>query len=747
LGVSISAVELTERTEGHEYEQAELHDREQASASAIDAGLNERYAVWNEAIGRRYFTARSRRRPVYLSLDDGELRELGSELGVSPSDAASSFAASVCEEFRPGQWGGAYQRFTRAAQVWRKAGCSGYPPFLGLLGLAVLAASRMAASADQGILATNYYRRYNQLIGDDRRGRPPGYTSTRELWRDLSRWLDVDLDGRYGLSTITEPTTQRDTYIGYAISQCLLREADRNRLSHFFTAVGLEPGTEVDERQLLTLLRNWARAGTGFSAQGFRVIHSDELAPYVTAIVAAEFERWDGLERDEAGRRSGQIALVVGISRGGHLITTSLFPSQGEGFPEGHWDVISGAGAGGTADLRSLGAGWFQRLDEVAPASAIVEGIKLRHGDFVLAYVPAPIVPLREDRELPGWASVRQITASEPHGILCSPDFQQQTLDFLEQHADPGWRVLPASTALPEDWTLVERVVVPGPVPGIKGPLARLAPQSGVAPRLSGGLRVARGQYLHGGEPDVLLPPELGTAQVVVDGRSYNAVGLLKLAELGLRTGEHTVTVGGVTRRFITFDGFPAAVSGTGSLGYVFKKPTRHVLEYPEPVEIPAASPPRGTIYVSGAFVAGASEDLPRLPEVPILLRSGFASHDVLGAAVGDVRHVSDPPQRQWLRALKLSQQFFDQPLPFEPQWLVIHGGIGIRVRPLRDPPLSPVSTKGERPPDSGDEHPNVLDWARTILSAAQAPPVNEIEHEAVWGEYVRAAEAILADA
>jgi hypothetical protein len=193
---------------------------------------NHAYQVWNRTLARRFFRTDCAGRPAYLSVDDEELEELAPQIGIEPKGAAASLAEAVKREFSNSQTSGLYREFLRAATEWRKDP-GGPPPYIALLGSAVLAGSRMARDETQGVASHNYYRRYNELFGrDPGAGQPQGFEQLGRLWRDLDRWLDEDNSGRLGTSTV--PEHPFPAHVGYPISQCLLRESDRRRLTEFF---------------------------------------------------------------------------------------------------------------------------------------------------------------------------------------------------------------------------------------------------------------------------------------------------------------------------------------------------------------------------------------------------------------------------------------------------------------------------------------------------------------------------------
>ena len=290
---------------------------EQRRTREANGVVNTAYEAWNSALAQRYFSTAHAHKPVYLSVDDDGLGELEARVGSGGGgEPADELAAAVRTTLRHDS--SLFASYLAQRTRWRKDGCEGPPPYTGLLALCVLAASRMARDPVKGIERTAYYPQLNPLLHLPRfDGMPPGFNQVEDLWRDLGRWLDEDCAGARGTSTATTHYFFR--HIGWPISQCLLREADRRRLTEFFRAIGLEPRTEIEPAQLWTLFLNWAREGCGLSDQALAVIRSarPEVATQIADIIQREFEVWDGELLDARGRRRGEIALVLEVSRGG----------------------------------------------------------------------------------------------------------------------------------------------------------------------------------------------------------------------------------------------------------------------------------------------------------------------------------------------------------------------------------------------------------------------------------------------
>jgi hypothetical protein len=707
-----------------------------AGASA-ESGL-EPYEAWNKAIADRYFHDDNRDKPVYLAIDDDEITELLAQVGGSgPAD--ESLAAAVRGTLSRGD-----SRFVGhlvARTEWRRSGMNGPPPYVAVLALCVLAASRMARDPEAGIAPHAYYPQLNPLLNLPRfGGMPPGFDQLESLWTDLCHWLDRDLSGRLGTSTASTHSFFKN--IGWPISQCLLREADRRRLPDFFRAVALEPHVEIDVGQLWMLFLNWAREGCGLSEQGLRVVRkaTGEVAEQMAEIIKREFDVWDGELRDAQGRRRGNIALVLEISRGGRRTVAKLVPRKPEGFPErARWQLVGGQ----DVEIAAAGEEWYQPL-QIEPNRAILtSGISMSSNGFALAYEPGPVVPLRASLGVEGWASVRQATALEEHCVVTTEALLPRVQEFLTRYAESGWRVSDHKGTLPGGWRVIERVKITRAVPEVDEDLRRLAPRLHTATRLEGGLQIAPRQYLTGGEPDLWITVERGErTEIQLDERRFAAsedVLEVKLATLDppIEQGDHEIVAGGIRRRFSTLSGFPVAIpAGAGSLGQVLE---RHGAYRPSSVDaerLPSDGPRRGQVFVCGASATAHLGDLPEAVHPPVLVPVGFANYTLLGAHPGDVLTLVPPEEPSWLRGIGLEAQcqFFDQPVPFQAEWLVLEGRLGTQIRALRLPPREPDATQ---PSPTGSRGEGLTAaWSEAIRDAGTAGARPRTFGE-IWDEYV----------
>lgn len=679
--------------------------------------MNASYEAWNLVLAERFYRPDCAGRPVYLSVDDEELEELASSAGAAAEAGAESLIEAVKREFTSSPSLGLYGEFFRAARTWRKGGNHGPPPYIAMLSVAVLAGSRMARDPQAGVASHNFYRRYNELIGyPPDSGQPAGFEELGRLWKDLDRWLrEIQAEG-LGSSTIPEYPTP--AHVGYPISQCLLRESDRRRLTEFFRSVGLEPGDDITASELFSYLRNWTRPGCGLSEPAVKVISgaSSSVADEIGKIARAELAGWRGEVLDERGRRRGELALVLELKQGGHWIKAAFWPKRPEDFPE---QVEVKARSGDGIGLSAVSDDWYGPIALPVRNKDMDDGLVLDGAEHSFAYRGSRVVPLRASEELGRWVSVPQVVATEPHCVIVHAAILEPVRKFLSNHAEPGWHEAPGGGNLPADWRVLDSVRITSPASPSEPYLRPLAPRFGTASSFEGGLRIRASQYLLGGEPDLWITVAPGDEpEVMVDGEPVALSGpitQIRLSQRALTAGDHSVAIGGLTRHFTTFAGFEvAAPSGSGSLAHILKKARGYAPLGAGPQGLPAGEQPRGTVRVSGAAVIADSADLPEPPTPPVLLPAGFQKYAVLGRHPGEILPAFQPVEPGWLGGIGVKDQFqyFDQAVSFEVQWLIVTGSSGTQVSAIRRPPLAPLTRDGADPRQ-------VEQWRAAIAEAA----------------------------
>ena len=186
------------------------------------------YWKWNQAIAEYFTGSLPPGSRVYLSLDSESLTLIGEQFFHDEPEQGwrNDFVSCLRNQLVRGT-----RVNTDRLELHHRS--TGIPNCVALLGSYVLAAYDMADDEKNGVDARDFFSRLRVILGidsDDRR--PSGITSQLEeqLWTNWNRWLT-----RKNLipTAVPGPKGPRK-YINYPISQCLLRQADRDRLTRVF---------------------------------------------------------------------------------------------------------------------------------------------------------------------------------------------------------------------------------------------------------------------------------------------------------------------------------------------------------------------------------------------------------------------------------------------------------------------------------------------------------------------------------
>jgi hypothetical protein len=607
---------------------------------------------WCEALAARFFGSQSAQLPVLFFIDEDLLVDLhpSRDKAVAVESLSRAVRSGLVQPLPNGYFAG----LERQGQRWKLAGGEGTPPFLHLLAVCVLAATRMGTGK---VAPSNYRHHLCTLLGLNDAEMPAGFrASLYYLWDTLTWWLDVRNSGALGISTVVED--KRFTHIGYPISQTLFRRSDARQLDDFFRWIGLRPGEEIDDDILVAHFRAWA-PGQGLSAGAVRMLAEPQFDAAIARILAAYARHWDGTRSDTAATRCATLRIVV---RAHPSVSLGLLALQPEGYPE----RLQGA-SGGRNVTASAEDGVFAVRGEVEPRM-LVKGLRLGAGECQLLLEGAHVHTLRLDADLGGWASVSFIEPGERHWILVSPEERVDVLAQLDRTAqDPG-----RSGAGPDalrNWTVVRNVVFDGAAE-LSGALASQRPTHRHRLTLRGGLPLASpGAYLEGGAPDLWLPTVSEGGELIprLDGAPLSAQSeQIRLADQIEPSGgaTHVVEWAGVKRSFMTVVS-ARRIPPEGAV------PT-HALDLDAEGHVTAhraaTAAGDGAVRVRGALVDGPGA---RWRHAPVLLNRGAQNAWLIGAASGDVVAASVPRTPVWLRRAGLYDRLYEARADFEVAWVV----------------------------------------------------------------------------
>jgi hypothetical protein len=612
------------------------------------------YIEWTEALAGYFFAPSRANQPTPFFVDEDALEE------IQGSDAVEDLVASVRAYLVPLEGGNPYRNILSVSRSWDRAAGTDAFPGLPLLSIAVLAATRMAREGD--MRSTNYYRRYRQLLGIEGEGAPPGYADTfPELWIMFSRWLDTRLQGSLGRSTVKKHPYLAN--IGFALSQALFREADRQRLTEFFSWLDIGESDEIEDEELLTFFGIWTHRFQRVSPGCVRMLEDETYRQDLLEILRGELDRWEGAVIDDAGRQVSPIVPVIQLGTRTSLRFLARCP---DGFPErGVFRSTSGT----EFRLEATQDGWYEPAI-AASAAALSSGLSLVADGFRLMYEGGNVVPLRQDPALGVWTAAKSVIPDEPHLALADRAMVEGVRRFLVTHADEQVRERPAPV---DGWTIFGPFAISHAIldPVSEG-LERLVPSIKDRPSLVGGLLLAHQLYLLGGEPDLWIAPSESERPVTIDDHRELVGplgGRIRLRDLNLPAGRHEIVVGPSR---LSMETIPTRGSvrpaGTGSLAWQLDPGPGHAPRQTGPSPLPEGG--GVTLGIIGPAILGDPDVVPAHTPAPLILKGG-RRYIVLGAASGEIVRFRPPSTPRWMVSLELFPNGFEHTPSFDVAWVL----------------------------------------------------------------------------
>jgi hypothetical protein len=495
------------------------------------------YDWWQKLLADRYFGPQRNGRPVLLFIDDKEAASLFEQAPDGIVDLRSAVVAEI-------DWyGKAFEQVLRRVGVWKKEKRQYHepPPFLPLLAVSVLAATRMRGDGSRG--RRPYYDRLAEVLApkdkvpvDVREHLKRDYDSVRDMWESLGNWL-MDTEGKYGIRTFYAP--KGFERIGYAMSQAIMCADDNDRLVPFFQEHGGKSGQELVE-----LLRVWP--GRHRLSRACRdALESDDRHPVLaelleTLATAVSSALEDARPGKGALARSHTLQIVADQDQQRRWeLSCKILYREG---------IIRDAlrHDGGTLHVAfEEGRKYYQLSGDLPDVATVLDTGFTATGKHMRISVPRrskPII-LQQDPS-GGYVETANPQPDVPSLILYSAALEKAAKELMEEKAGYEWE--PGDPSDVPGWFVIDRIEFDAE----EG-------QRGRRFRLKGGLRVrrhlGRNHFLAGGEPDLVPPADADV--VKVDGRAIPIGGKpLRLRDLGLAPGEHTVELDGHRRTFVTHE-------------------------------------------------------------------------------------------------------------------------------------------------------------------------------------------------
>lgn len=480
------------------------------------------YGELNKVVNEIIFGGTYAAAPVYLSLEDDERDGLASCLGVPP-DKLDVYVGTVVAATLDFGVANIYRMHQLQLRKWQRQNMDTAPPFSALLLTLTLAAERMRN--DGAYSATNYYQRLFEVLGtrtnhQKQRIRFAG-KYTRQFWHALNLWL-TEFDYAFGKPTAKQVNSW--AYVSYALSQSLVRQADRVKFHNLFAQFGLSPNDKLSESEIMLYLHEWM-AGSGPSRWLKRLWESPDIRERIASAALDELEHWDGRSADaEFGvtnyrrlswlailrrfpRPSVQLHLVAGASDDEPGVTLQL----AAGATELAREALASAERVRLESMSGTNLRTLAPEDRIKLGALLLTSIELEaeeEGDLY-RHDSRPLVPLIKDESGPYYREVTRVSSYTKHLVLCHTNWAGRIKDYLEESAQPGFTEMKGgnSNGIPSGWTLFLDVELHAtPTTEVSDNLQCLVPiSSGATVAMSDGLKLAENIWHASAPPQVVV--------------------------------------------------------------------------------------------------------------------------------------------------------------------------------------------------------------------------------------------------
>lgn len=546
----------------------------QGAVMIPDDAVWREYYRWNDILAEVLFPRLDVSAPVYLDLEPETLAEIGARSGVAEDAVVDTLARVVGATVDLAGTNG-FRIHRSMLSEWRTGSREETYPLVALLAVFSLAAERMASGG--GMSASNYYGRLSELLGGVPEKLGQSYRRDAEpFWGGLNLWL-ATIGGERGLPTAYSVGLR---YVGLAISQALVREADRRRLERFFVHFDLAPRSDLPPAELVPLLGSWIeQSPTPASQHLVKLWRKESLQDRVAEVAATLLSEWDGVENatDEVGGARGRVVLTLSLKsfprRGLRVVPQFFLPEPTLGR-----DVVLKGEQEEKVRLepRSLGSMGFADPGLVG-AESLLEGVLTIEDDRAgqVTRTPRRLVVFRRDDLTASWGEVKQVLMGDDVMILVADRVKAETLAILREVARPGWVEEESLDGVPPGWTLIRDVeVFSRPLKGdeLGLDLRALVPLTSSQLKFAGGFSLpgpARNRWhsqrppelravTDSGEPFVIRLLDLGAPDQILEapevleywGDEGTGSIIQGLDEVDLEDGDYAVelVVGGVIR-------------------------------------------------------------------------------------------------------------------------------------------------------------------------------------------------------
>ncbi|WP_125182743.1 hypothetical protein [Minwuia thermotolerans] len=510
------------------------------------------YTRLNEGLNEVLLGGRYEGRPLYMVLTPGEEEHLASILGVEQEQLSATAGRIVGN--RLDDTGDPYTPFHADLRHWNVEGRREPPPFTGLLHVLAHAAEMM--HSDGNFSSANYYQRLHELTGVERNRLSFHGRSTKAYWIALNRWL-AENDFVYG-----RPTAQKLNsweYVSYAMSQAVVRQADKELFYSMFERFRFSGSEDIDSDEMHSYVDEWMRGPKPTQRLRAAWAKKDLRRRVCQAAVEALSEWRYATIPEDSHARGKRLSAVASLSRG--LSGARFFMAFG--IPGELSTPVTGlrakdnagSAAGETLEIANRHYAAFATLCPDASVNiprVLAEGIELsdEKGGSKYSRQRSLLVPLVQHEGGAYWLEVGRTQLGKRYLVMCSdgaPSLRESLEQFLRTYAAPGYKHYKPGEmeGLPTGWTLyenVEFVVSPPQVPTGLTALHPVATEATLS--TTEGLRLGPDTWHSSMPPAIRLSGEAGMLDLVVYEEDQDGEDQVIVSSSGY--GECALELGGI---------------------------------------------------------------------------------------------------------------------------------------------------------------------------------------------------------
>ena len=483
--------------------------------------MNYSLDIISDVVNSIFFDGRFQGVPVYLDMEGEIADEIAKKLKCKSSDLDLIIGHTVANSLL-WQNNNIYSYYLENEKQWRtdKNKFTSPPPFTALLLALSIAAERMRKDEDYS--ANNYYFRLCEVFGitdPQLHGKlSQNGKHTKIFWISLNQWL---LKNNYNYGIPTAVSTHKGwAYISYALSQSLIRDADRQKFHDLFIKYNLSPYDSVSESEMNLYLHEWM-AGNAPTPWLKKIWGKSDLRERVISSAVHELELWEQSQETKVNRASRRFFWTLSVQTF-PKIQIDLFLST-SGSQDGQSSTLilnRDAQDAVRKAFDSCNDIWLTPL--MGSEFRCIEPIEKLKLNFMLLspfellskstgqsyrHEPRPIMPFIKLETSPYFKQVENLSLNFDHAILCHLSWKDSVKKYLDSYARRGFTLIDSTSdnGLPKDWVLINSVqLIKRPQEEIKENLQCLVPfDDGALIRINGGLKLSPNIW------HTKLPPEV----------------------------------------------------------------------------------------------------------------------------------------------------------------------------------------------------------------------------------------------